>query len=65
MAVSRTVIQTERAPKAVGPYSQGVRVGDLVFTAGQIPVDPATGKIEAGTIEEQTRQVLDNLQAVL
>ena len=63
----RRVIATEAAPKAVGPYSQAIVAAgiSLVFTAGQIPLDPATGKLVGGTIEDQTRQVLDNLRAVL
>jgi 2-iminobutanoate/2-iminopropanoate deaminase len=65
MSTTRQRISTERAPKAVGPYSQGIRAGDLVFTAGQIPINPATGTIEAVTIEEQTRQALENVRAVL
>ena len=65
MSATRQRISTERAPKAVGPYSQGIRAGELVFTAGQIPINPATGTIEAVTIEEQTRQALENVRAVL
>ena len=65
MTSERIVISTERAPKALGPYSQGVRSGELVFTAGQIPLNPATGVLNTGTIEEQTHQVLGNLAAVL
>lgn len=65
MSTTRQRISTERAPKAVGPYSQGIRAGELVFTAGQIPINPATGTIEAVTIEEQTRQALENVRAVL
>ena len=65
MSTNRQRISTERAPKAVGPYSQGIRAGELVFTAGQIPINPATGTIEAVTIEEQTRQALENVRAVL
>lgn len=61
----RETVQTDRAPGAVGPYSQGTRSEDLVFTAGQIPLDPGTGKMVAGGIQEQSRQVLENLQAVL
>jgi 2-iminobutanoate/2-iminopropanoate deaminase len=61
----RTVIATDRAPGAVGPYSQGIRIGNLVYTAGQIPLDPATGKLVEGGIENQTRRVLENLRAVL
>ncbi len=65
MDQKRQIIATEEAPGAVGPYSQGVSTGELVFTAGQIPINPATGKIEAETIEDQTRQVLQNVSAVL
>ena len=65
MASERTIIATDRAPQAVGPYSQAVRVGGLVFTAGQIPIDPSTGKVEETSIEAQTHQVLHNLSAVL
>jgi len=63
--MKREIISTDKAPAAVGPYSQAVRVGDLVFTAGQVALDPATGKLVEGGIEEQTRQVLQNLAAVL
>jgi len=61
----RNVIATDKAPGAVGPYSQAVRTDELVFTAGQIPLDPATGSLVDGDIEDQTRRVLDNLTAVL
>jgi 2-iminobutanoate/2-iminopropanoate deaminase len=61
----RTVIHTDNAPKAIGPYSQGIRLGDLIFCAGQTPIVPATGDLIAGEIEAQTRQVLSNLKAVL
>lgn len=61
----RTVIATDQAPAAVGPYSQGIRAGKFVFTAGQIPMDPATGKLVGGDIQAQTRRVLQNVQAVL
>ena len=57
-------ISTEKAPAAIGPYSQGVRIGNLVFTSGQIPVNPATGQM-AETIEEQTKQSLENVKAIL
>lgn len=59
------VIHTENAPAAIGPYSQAIVTGSLVFTSGQIPLNPATGAIEAVTIEEQTEQVCKNIQAVL
>jgi len=63
--MKREIIATDRAPAAVGPYSQAVRVGDFVFTAGQLAIDPSTGKLVEGGIEEQTRQVLRNIAAVL
>lgn len=63
--MKRKVIATGQAPAAVGPYSQGVRAGNLVFTAGQIGLDPATGRLVEGDIESQTRQVLRNLKAIL
>ncbi len=65
MAMKRTIVSTAAAPAAVGPYSQAVRIGDLVYTAGQIPLDPATGSMVSENIETQTRQVLSNLSAVL
>jgi 2-iminobutanoate/2-iminopropanoate deaminase len=61
----RTTIQTNGAPGAVGPYVQGVRVGNLLFVSGQIPLDPATGTLVSGGIEIQTRRVMDNLAAIL
>jgi len=61
----RKVISTERAPGAVGPYSQAIVAGGFVWCSGQIPLDPATGQLIQGEIEEETRQVLNNLRAVL
>jgi 2-iminobutanoate/2-iminopropanoate deaminase len=61
----KEIISTEQAPRAIGPYSQAVRVGDLVFASGQIPIDPATGNFVPGGIAEQTEQVMKNLTAVL
>ena len=61
----KTIIATEKAPAAVGPYSQGVQVGNLLFTAGQGGVDPATGRLAEGGIEAETRQTLKNLGAIL
>ncbi len=58
-------VQTETAPKALGPYSQAIAAGGMVYCAGQIPLDPKTGNVVAGGIAEQTRQVLANLRAVL
>ena len=63
--MKREVISTSKAPAAVGPYSQAVRVGDLVFAAGQVAIDPAAGKLIEGDVAAQTRQVLANLSAVL
>lgn len=61
----RKIVQTMKAPPAVGPYSQAVCAGGFVFTAGQIPLDPATGQLVAGGIEAETERVLENLKAVL
>jgi 2-iminobutanoate/2-iminopropanoate deaminase len=58
-------VKTDKAPKAIGPYSQAIVAGGLVFASGQIPINPATGELNTGTIEDQTRQVLKNLGAVL
>ncbi len=58
-------IETLDAPKAIGPYSQAVQAGSFLFISGQIPIDPKSGKVMASTIEEQTNQVLDNIEAIL
>jgi len=58
-------VSTEKAPKAIGPYSQAIVTGDLIFTAGQVALDPATGELVGGEIKLQTARVLDNLAAVL
>lgn len=58
-------IATDKAPSAIGPYSQAIAFGNMLFTSGQIPINPATGNIEATTIKEQTEQVMKNLGAVL
>jgi 2-iminobutanoate/2-iminopropanoate deaminase len=63
--MTRTAIRTSEAPAAIGPYSQAIRSGDLLFTSGQIPLDPRTGNIVDGDITAQTRQVMANLTAVL
>ncbi|MBE2210973.1 MAG: RidA family protein [Xanthomonadaceae bacterium] len=60
----RQPIQTDRAPAAIGPYSQAVRAGQTVFLSGQIPLDPATGDVVAGGIDAQARRAFDNLKAV-
>ena len=59
------VISTKKAPAAIGPYSQAIQVGNLVYTSGQIPIDPATGVFVEGGIREQTRQSLLNVKAIL
>lgn len=61
----RIEIKTDNAPKAIGPYSQGIRVGDFVFTSGQIPINPKTGALVSGGIDVQAKQVFENLKAVL
>ena len=61
----REIIATEKAPQAVGPYSQAVRFAHLVFVSGQIPLDPKSGEIVGGDIEVQAKQVLENLKAVV
>jgi 2-iminobutanoate/2-iminopropanoate deaminase len=63
--MEREIVATDKAPAAVGPYSQAVVVGEFVFTAGQIAIDPQTGQLIRGGIVEETRQVLRNLAAVL
>ena len=63
--VERRPIHSDSAPKAVGPYSQAITSGGFVFSSGQIPLDPETGKLVEGGIEAQTRRVMDNLAAVL
>ena len=65
MSVKREIISTQHAPGAVGPYSQAVRVGDFIYTAGQIPLNPETGKLVEGGIEAQTHQVMQNLSHIL
>ena len=61
----KQIVSTENAPKAIGPYSAGVKAGDFVYTAGQLGIDPATGSFVEGGIEAETRQALNNLRAVL
>ncbi|MEK6661856.1 MAG: RidA family protein [candidate division NC10 bacterium] len=61
----RELIQTEKAPRAIGPYAQAIKVDGLLFTSGQIALDPTTGKLIDGDISAQTKRVLDNLKAVL
>ncbi len=61
----KKAIQTERAPRAIGPYSQAIKANGFIFVSGQIPLDPVKGEIAGATIEEQTHQVLKNIQAIL
>ncbi len=61
----KTIVQTEKAPAAIGPYSQAVKAGGFVFLSGQVALDPASGQVVAGDVRAQTERVLKNLQAVL
>ena len=63
--MSKTLIFTNEAPEAIGPYSQAIRTGNLIYTAGQIALDPATGQLVHGGIKEQTTRVLENLKVIL
>ena len=63
--MTRQIIHTDRAPKAIGPYSQAVRAGDLVFLSGQIPLDPATMELVSGDFESEVRRAFENLKAVV
>lgn len=63
--MNRQVISTKNSPAAIGPYSQAIKAGNMVFTSGQVPIVPETGKIEASDIDGQTIQVMKNLEAVL
>ncbi len=63
--MEKNTVSTDTAPAAIGPYNQAVKVGNLLFTSGQIPLDPATGDVVDGNIQEQARQTLNNLKAVL
>lgn len=63
--MTRESVQTDKAPKAIGPYEQAIKANGFIYTAGQIPIDPKTGNLVEGDISAQTRQVLENLKAVL
>ena len=63
--MKKKVIQTEKAPKAIGPYSQAIQAGNFLFLSGQIPLDPKTGELVKGDIRQQTRQVLENIKGIL
>ena len=59
------VISTDKAPAAIGPYSQAIEVGGMIYTSGMIPIDPATGELVTGSVEEQAEQAISNLEALL
>lgn len=61
----KSAIETSNAPGAIGPYSQGMKTGDLLFTSGQLPIDPATGKMVDGSVADRAHQVIKNLKAVV
>jgi 2-iminobutanoate/2-iminopropanoate deaminase len=63
--MKKEIIQTDKAPKAIGPYNQAVKIGNFIFVSGQIPIDPETGEIVGADIMTQTRRVLENIKAVL
>jgi len=63
--MGKRVIQTEKGPKAIGPYSQAIQAGNLLFLSGQIPIDPKTGELTEGDIRQQTQQVLENIKGLL
>jgi 2-iminobutanoate/2-iminopropanoate deaminase len=63
--MGKRVIQTEKAPKAIGPYSQAIQAGNFLFLSGQIPLDPKTGELVKGDIRKQTQQVLENIKGVM
>ena len=63
--MSKKIIHTDNAPKAIGPYSQAVQCGDLIFVSGQLPINPATSEIAGDDIKTQTKQSLENLKAIL
>ena len=63
--MGKQIIRTEKAPKAIGPYSQAIRAGNFLFLSGQIPLDPKTGELVKGDIGRQTQQVLENMKGIL
>ena len=63
--MEKQTVSTAKAPKAIGPYEQAIKVGDFIYASGQIPIDPTTGNLVEGTITVQTRQVIENLKAVV
>jgi len=63
--MKKKVVQTEKAPKAIGPYSQAIQAGGFLFLSGQVPLDPKTGELIRGDVSQQTKQVLENIKGVL
>jgi 2-iminobutanoate/2-iminopropanoate deaminase len=63
--MKKKVVHTEKAPRAIGPYSQAIQAGPFLFVSGQVPIDPSTGELVAGDIRQQTRQVLENVKNIL
>jgi len=63
--MERQIIKTDRAPQAIGPYSQGVKVGQFLFVSGQIPINPETGELVKGDIQAETKQSMENLKAII
>jgi 2-iminobutanoate/2-iminopropanoate deaminase len=63
--MKKRVVQTDKAPKAIGPYSQAIQAGDFLFLSGQVPLDPKTGELVKGDVGQQTKQVLENIKGVL
>jgi 2-iminobutanoate/2-iminopropanoate deaminase len=63
--MKKRVVQTDQAPKAIGPYSQAIQAGDFLFLSGQVPLDPKTGELVKGDVGQQTKQVLENIKGVL
>jgi len=63
--MKKEILFTDKAPKAIGPYSQAIKIGDFLFTSGQLPMDPNTGDLVVDDIQKETKQVLDNLKAVV
>jgi 2-iminobutanoate/2-iminopropanoate deaminase len=63
--MNKEIVRSDKAPKAIGPYEQAIRVGEFIYASGQIPLDPTTGKLVEGDIKVQTRRVMENLKAVV
>ncbi|NLW23661.1 MAG: RidA family protein [Clostridia bacterium] len=63
--MNKEIVYSKKAPAAIGPYTQGVKAGDLLFISGQLPIDPGTGELLTGDIQTQTKQVMENLKAII